>query len=114
MSELKTFILDDRAYQTRLTRKFLRRKPYVPADPNRVLAHIPGVIRKIHVTEGQEVARGDRLLILEAMKMQNDVVAHNAGRVARVPVEEGQMVAKGQVLLEFASSPSEPHGEGRE
>jgi biotin carboxyl carrier protein len=114
MSELKKFILDDRVYETHFTRKFLRRKPYVPADPNRVLAHIPGVIRKIYVAEGQEVARGDRLLVLEAMKMQNDVVAHNPGTVAHIPVEAGQMVAKGQVLLEFASFPSGPRGEGKE
>jgi len=101
MSDLKTFVLDDRAYQTKLTRKFAGRKPYVPPDPRRVAAHIPGVIRKVYVAPGQKVLRGERLLVLEAMKMQNDLVAHDAGAVGRVHVQEGQMVAKGQLLLEF-------------
>jgi biotin carboxyl carrier protein len=101
MTELKTFILDDRAYSTRLTKKFEARKPYAPPDPKKVIAHIPGVIRKVYVEAGQAVARGDRLLVLEAMKMQNDITAHSAGRVARVHVELGQMVPKGKVVIEM-------------
>jgi biotin carboxyl carrier protein len=101
MSDLKNFILDDRVYETKLTLKFARRKPYAPPDPRKVLAYIPGVIRTIYVSEGQRLARGERLLVLEAMKMQNDLVAHDAGTVVRIHVKTGQMVAKGQVLLEL-------------
>ena len=101
MCELKTFLLEDRAYETRLTKKFAGRKAYAPPDPKKLLAHIPGVVRRIYVEAGRPVARGESLLILEAMKMQNDVVARDAGTVKAIRVELGQMVAKGQVLLEF-------------
>lgn len=101
MDELKKFILDDRVYETKLARKFAGRKPYAPPDPMKVLAYIPGVIRTIYVVEGQQLSRGERLLVLEAMKMQNDLVAHKAGKVARIHIKTGQMVAKGQLLLEL-------------
>lgn len=101
MCELDKLQIDDRQYETRLTRKFSGRKPYAPPDPKKLVAHIPGVIRKIYVEAGQNVARGQSLLILEAMKMQNDVVARDAGTVKAIAVAPGQMVSKGQVMLEF-------------
>lgn len=53
-----------------------------------VKAPMPGTVMSFKVTVGQEVKRGDVLLILEAMKMENEIVAPQAGRVAalRVPV----------------------------
>jgi biotin carboxyl carrier protein len=94
-------VIGDRAYETLLTKKFRGRKPYVPSDPKRVLCVIPGVIQKIYVKEGQQVHCNDPLLILEAMKMQNDVLSGLDGIVKSVPVQVGQLAPKGQVLLEF-------------
>jgi biotin carboxyl carrier protein len=96
-----TLVVDDTAYQTRLTRKFAERKPYQPADPTQVRAFIPGVIRAIHVHEGRQVERGAPLLVLEAMKMWNDVSSSCGGTVARIHVGMGEMVVKGQLLIEL-------------
>ncbi len=53
-------------------------------------ALMPGKVLKLFVQEGEEVEEGQPLLILEAMKMQNEYVAPVAGRVAQIHVEEGQ------------------------
>ena len=68
------------SYQTTLTKKFLNRKSWVPRDPRKIICVIPGVIHKIHVKTGRHVLRGDPLLVLEAMKMQNDIVAERMER----------------------------------
>ncbi|MCK7537648.1 MAG: biotin/lipoyl-binding protein [Marinilabiliales bacterium] len=70
--ELSKIVIDDTSYETRLTSKFRRRKPYVALDPKKIYAFIPGIITKINVYEGQKVLRGQSLVILEAMKMLND------------------------------------------
>ncbi|MDH7515296.1 MAG: acetyl-CoA carboxylase biotin carboxyl carrier protein subunit [Bacteroidota bacterium] len=98
---LKRLVIDDTVYETRFTPKFEKRKPYVAPNPNLVLAYIPGVIVDIHVKPGQRVKWGDRLLILEAMKMKNDIPSPRDGIVKRILVEKGQMVGKHQPLVEF-------------
>ena len=75
--ELSKIVIDDTSYETRLTSKFRRRKPYVALDPKKIYAFIPGIITKINVYEGQKVLRGQSLVILEAMKMLNDVTCLN-------------------------------------
>jgi biotin carboxyl carrier protein len=67
--------------------------------PLEVRATLPGLVVSVAVAAGDEVAEGDRLLTIEAMKMQNEVRAPRAGRVAKVSVEAGQAVATGAVLL---------------
>lgn len=100
--DLKTLVVDGTAYRTRYTGKFARRKVYVPRVAGQVVAHLPGVVVAVHVGRGQRVRRGDPLLVLEAMKMQNDVVAPCDGEVGAARVEVGQMVSKGQLLIELA------------
>lgn len=104
MSEHKpeTFLLDDTLYETRLTRKNALRKRWTPPDPGKIRAHIPGLILQVHVAPGQKVQTGAPLLILEAMKMQNDVRAPQAGTVTAVHIKNGDLVAKGQVMVELA------------
>jgi biotin carboxyl carrier protein len=96
-----SFILDDAVYETALTRKFKRRKRWSPPDPSKVVAHIPGLIQKVHAAPGTKVQAGTPLLVLEAMKMQNDVCAHGPAVVAAVHVKDGDLVAKGQLLMEL-------------
>jgi biotin carboxyl carrier protein len=62
-------------------------------------APMPGVIRSVFVTPGEHVAKGHVLLILEAMKMQNEVRSPGPGTVAAVRVAVGDTVASGQVLV---------------
>ncbi len=67
--------------------------------PTEVRATLPGLVAAVAVQEGDEVAEGDGLLTIEAMKMQNEVRAPRAGRVAAVTVVAGQPVAVGTPLL---------------
>jgi biotin carboxyl carrier protein len=99
--DLKKFHLDDTEYETRLSRKFERRKHWIAPDPRIMAASIPGVVTILSVHPGQKVKRGDPILILEAMKMKNPVVAPRAGTIHSVRVTPGQMVAKGAPMVEF-------------
>jgi biotin carboxyl carrier protein len=98
---LKPLQIGDRSYDTRYTRKFERRKPWTAPDPSVVRCVIPGVIRDIYVAPGQTVERNASLMVLEAMKMQNDIRASTGGVVKTVFVRPGQMVAKGDPLIEI-------------
>ena len=60
---------------------------------------MPGKILKHLVSVGQQVAEGDALLLIEAMKMEMEVAAPRAGRVAALPADEGQQVAAGEPLV---------------
>ncbi|PLX32781.1 MAG: acetyl-CoA carboxylase biotin carboxyl carrier protein subunit [Ignavibacteria bacterium] len=97
----KALVIDDTAYETRFTTKFLRRKSYAPPNPKHVLAYIPGTIQEIYVTPGQQVKWGDSLLVLEAMKMRNDVTADIDGTIKSVNVSQNEKVMKNQLLIEF-------------
>ncbi|MDO4815187.1 MAG: biotin/lipoyl-containing protein [Bacillota bacterium] len=67
-----------------------------------VKSPMPGNILKINVSEGQKVNEGDVLLILEAMKMENEVTATKAGTVAQIAVTKGQVVETGTPLVVIA------------
>jgi biotin carboxyl carrier protein len=88
-------------YTTRLTSKFKNRTQWTPPDRRKVLAVIPGNIQKLMVAEGDEVAEGDSMMILEAMKMRNEIKAPFAAIIKKVNVKEGDQVSKSFLLLEF-------------
>lgn len=67
-----------------------------------VKSPMPGNILKINVSNGQKVNEGDVLLILEAMKMENEVVATKSGTVAQVVVAKGAVVETGAPLVVIA------------
>jgi biotin carboxyl carrier protein len=73
-----------------------------PLGSGTVKAPIPGTIRAIRVSQGQTVTRGDVILILEAMKMENEMCAETDGTVTRILVEAGAMVNTGDPLLVIA------------
>jgi acetyl/propionyl-CoA carboxylase alpha subunit len=64
-------------------------------------APMPGKVIAVRVTPGQEVARGDELVVVEAMKMENALRAPRAGRVKAVAARVGEMVAPGVALVEL-------------
>ena len=73
-----------------------------PAAPaGALVAPLPGTIKQIKVKPGQEVQRGDVLVTLEAMKMENDIQATQAGKVKAVLVQSEQQVQQGDALVEF-------------
>lgn len=71
------------------------------ASGDAVVAPMQGTIVKIAVTEGQEVATGDLICVLEAMKMENPVTAHKDGVVTGLTAEVGASLASGTVIAEL-------------
>lgn len=100
-SGLEHFILDDFAYETNLTGKFKNRKKYVPEDPKKIFAFIPGKIKKLNVKKKSKVKEGEILLVLEAMKMNNLIFSPMKGVIKEVHVAVGNSVSKGTLLIEF-------------
>ena len=65
-------------------------------------APLPGTIVDIKVTAGQQVAVGDVVLILEAMKMENEITAEKAGTIASISVNKGDTVMEGTTMFTIA------------
>jgi pyruvate carboxylase subunit B len=76
----------------------------VAEGPRAVVAPMPGMVLRIEVAEGDLVSEGQGMIIVEAMKMENELRATGAGVVSRVLVEEGDAVEKDQVLIELTAS----------
>ena len=64
-------------------------------------APMPGKIIDILVDEGTEINEGDALLVLEAMKMQNEILSHVKGVVKKIHIQPGMNVAKDDILIEI-------------
>ena len=71
----------------------------VPVESGAVLSPMPGSILDLSVVEGQHVAAGDVVLILEAMKMENEIVATTSGVIQKILVTKGQSVQTGAPLV---------------
>ena len=67
----------------------------------RVKAPIPGLVTRVLVQEGDEVTAGQPLLVLEAMKMENEIAAPRSGTVARLDAYEGRSVVLDELLAEI-------------
>jgi len=65
-------------------------------------APMPGTILSVTASAGQAVKRGDILLVLEAMKMENEIVAHIDGTISGIYVQKGSTVNAGDTLVSFA------------
>lgn len=94
--------IDGTPYRTRLSRRFLNRKPYAPADPKIITSFIPGTVLDILVSQGQEVKEGDELMVLDAMKMQNMLLSPVTGTIGEIFVARGDRVSKGSILIRMA------------
>lgn len=76
-------------------------KEALAAGQRAVRAPMPGLVLDVHVESGQEVEAGTPLLVLEAMKMENELRAEAAGTVQTIHVEAGDAVDKNALLLEL-------------
>jgi len=75
--------------------------PTSPKGTGTVKSPLPGVIVSCFVKEGDPVKYGDKLIILEAMKMENTINSDKTGRVAAIKVNKGDAVLEGDVLIEI-------------
>jgi biotin carboxyl carrier protein len=99
--EMEFLNINDSLYQTRLSNKFKTRIKYQPADPKLILSFIPGTVLDIFVTPGQSVKKGEILLILDAMKMQNRLKSSMDGIIKSIAVSKGDRISKGVLLIEL-------------
>jgi biotin carboxyl carrier protein len=83
-----------------------RRGPGLGPRHDTLEAQMPGVVRKVLVTAGDTVERGQALIVLEAMKMEIRVAAPHAGRVEQVAVREDETVQRGQLLVDVVAAES--------
>jgi pyruvate carboxylase len=70
-----------------------------PDDPNHVAAPMPGKVSNVAVKKGQDVKSGERLLSIEAMKMETAVYCPRAAKVAEVSASAGAVVTAGDLLI---------------
>lgn len=68
---------------------------------DKILAPMPGLVLKILVEPGQEIKKGDSLIILEAMKMENVIKSAGTGVVKKIAVQQKDAVEKNQLLIEM-------------
>ncbi len=93
--------LDGRAHVLHLAGDEADAADVIAAGGPRHAAEMPGKVVRVLAAEGDRVAAGAPLLILEAMKMETELAANVAGRVARVTVAAGDTVAVGDLLVEI-------------
>lgn len=88
-------------YKTRLSPKFINRKVYKASDPRLIMSYLPGTVLDILVKEEQQVNKGEALVILDSMKMQNIMKCNIDGIILKIHVKRGDKVSKGSVLMEL-------------
>ncbi len=89
------------SYRTTLTKKFSTTKKYEKPEIGTIKAHIPGVIKKISVKEGDKIEIGDFLCILDAMKMDNEIYSPFKGVVESVNIKDNDHVKNGDVIFKI-------------
>ncbi|WP_066628101.1 biotin/lipoyl-containing protein [Labilibacter marinus] len=97
--ELVGFKVHTMEYQTKVNKMFANRKPWKAADPCEIRSYIPGTVLKINVKVGDTVKAGESLLVLEAMKMQNQIEMPFDGKVKEICVTEGDRIPKRELMI---------------
>lgn len=75
-----------------------------------VKAPMPGLVVRVEVSEGKVVEAGEGLVVVEAMKMENELRASHTGVVERIHVKAGDRVEKGAPLVTLSGEPAQPSG----
>jgi len=71
------------------------------SSKTKIVAPIPGVVLSLDVKVGDTIKVGDRMLVLEAMKMENNIVSEKAGTITAVNISVGQQVLQNEVMIEL-------------
>jgi biotin carboxyl carrier protein len=101
-SDMQPLNINGDIYYTRYTRKYTQRQAWTKPDEREVQSFIPGTVREVFVKDGETVHHGQKLMILEAMKMMNTIYAQADGTIASVLVAKGDRIPKGTVMIRFA------------
>ncbi len=97
----KSLIINGARYRTMLTRKFKNRKNWAESDEKKIISFIPGTIIKVFSKAEQKVHEGDKMMILEAMKMQNTIYHPHNAKIKAIYVNEGDKIPKNFLILEY-------------
>lgn len=98
--EMKSLIVQGAVYQTTLTWKFENRVKWVTPNPNYIYSFIPGTVIDIFIKPKQKIKEGETLLLLEAMKMQNQVRMPFDGQILKIHVKKDQVIPKKYLMIE--------------
>lgn len=102
--ELKELIIQGAVYKTTLTKKFENRVNYETPNENLIFSFIPGTIIDIFVKTKQKVKEGETLLLLEAMKMENQIRMPFDGEIVKIHIQKGEIIPNRHLILEIKRS----------
>ncbi|MDR2911450.1 MAG: acetyl-CoA carboxylase biotin carboxyl carrier protein subunit [Bacteroidales bacterium] len=100
--ELKNLIIQGAVYKTTFTKKFEKRVNWEAPNSNLLYSFIPGTIIDIFVKPKDKVKEGETLLLLEAMKMQNQVRMPFDGEIVKIYVKKNDIIPKKHLMIEIA------------
>ena len=99
--ECKDLIIQGAVYKTTFTRKFEQRVNWEAPNDNMLYSFIPGTIIDIFVKPKQKLKEGDTILLLEAMKMQNQVRMPFDGEIVKINVKKNEIIPNRYLMVEI-------------
>ena len=99
--KMKELIIQGAVYQTTFTRKFEERVKWEAPNINMLYSFIPGTIIDIFVKPKQKVKEGETLLLLEAMKMQNQLRMPFDGEIVKIHVKKDETIPNNYLIMEI-------------
>jgi biotin carboxyl carrier protein len=102
MGEYSELLISSGKFTTEITKKFEKRKVWKGLDPKKIYTVIPGTIIDVLVKKGQNVKKGETLLILEAMKMQNLITTPVDGKIKSIHVKPDDKLPRSFLMIELA------------
>ena len=99
--ELKNLVIQGAIYKTTYTTKFEQRVNWEVPNENLLYSFIPGTIIDIFIKPRQNVKEGETILLLEAMKMQNQVRMPFDGQIVKVNVKKDEIIPKNHLMVEI-------------
>jgi biotin carboxyl carrier protein len=99
--EWKDLIIQGAVYKTTFTRKFEQRVNWEAPNDNMLYSFIPGTIIDIFVKPKQKLKEGDTILLLEAMKMQNQVRMPFDGEIVKINVKKNEIIPNRYLMVEI-------------
>jgi len=95
----RSLMIDGTRYRTQLTNKFKNRDKWDNPHKGKIYSEFPGTVVKVDVEEGDEIDKGDRLYIYDAMKMKNSAYAPVGGTIRQVRIQQDDIIRKGDLLF---------------
>lgn len=96
-------LMRPKSYPSAESDKAKTAKPSSAKGTGHIKAPLPGTVLEIKVKEGDQVKSGDNLMVMEAMKMENNINADREGTITSIKVNNGDSVLEGDVLIEIGS-----------